>query len=182
MMDEFRANGGTIKIKKLSEELGVPVVPISAVKNEGIDELIHAAAATAAARQLPARLDFCSGAVHRCIHAVAHLVEDHAERIGVPPRFAATKLVEGDAPMMERLALSENEKDMVEHSVTEMEQELGTDREAALADMRYCFIDDLVSSREKAASTCAACGWTRCSPTNILPSPSSWSSCCSSSG
>ena len=144
MMDEFRANGGTIKIKKLSEELGVPVVPISAVKNEGIDELIHAAAATAAARQLPARLDFCSGAVHRCIHAVAHLVEDHAERIGVPPRFAATKLVEGDAPMMERLALSENEKDMVEHSVTEMEQELGTDREAALADMRYCFIDDLV--------------------------------------
>lgn len=146
MMDEFRANGGTIKIKKLSEELGVPVVPISAVKNEGIDELIHTAVVTAAERRLPARLDFCSGAVHRCIHAVAHLVEDHAERIGVPARFAATKLVEGDAPMMERLRLSDNEKDMVEHSVTEMEQELGTDREAALADMRYCFIDELVQA------------------------------------
>ncbi|MEM1484649.1 ferrous iron transport protein B [Oscillospiraceae bacterium PP1C4] len=143
MMDEVRSNGGTIKIKKLQEELGVPVVPISAAKNEGIDELIEKAIATAKARKLPSRMDFCTGAVHRAIHSIAHLVEDHAERIKVPSRFAATKLVEGDTPIMEQLCLSENEKDMVEHSVTEMEQELGTDREAALADMRYTFIDGL---------------------------------------
>ena len=141
MMDEVRANGGTIKIDKLQAELGVPVVPISASKNEGIDELIETAVLTAGAKQLPKRQDFCSGAVHRAIHAVAHLVEDHAERIGVPPRFAATKLVEGDKPMLNQLGLSDNEKDMVGHSVTEMERELGTDREAALADMRYTFID-----------------------------------------
>lgn len=143
MMDEVRANGGTIRIDKLQAELGVPVVPISASKNEGIDELIETAISTAAAKQLPKRQDFCSGAVHRAIHSVAHLVEDHAQRIGVPPRFAATKLVEGDEPMMNALGLSDNEKDMVDHSVTEMEHELGTDREAALADMRYTFIDGL---------------------------------------
>nr|WP_319487610.1 ferrous iron transport protein B [uncultured Caproiciproducens sp.] len=143
MMDEVRANGGTIIIEKLQEELGVPVVPISASKNEGIDELIETAVSTAGAKQFPKRQDFCSGAVHRAIHSVAHLVEDHAERIGVPPRFAATKLVEGDEPMLKSLGLSENEKDMVGHSVTEMERELGTDREAALADMRYTFIDGL---------------------------------------
>ncbi|HEX3039176.1 MAG TPA: ferrous iron transport protein B [Caproiciproducens sp.] len=143
MMDEVRANGGTIRIDKLQEELGVPVIPISASKNEGIDELIETAVNTAAARQLPKRQDFCSGAVHRAIHSVAHLVEDHAQRIGVPARFAATKLVEGDAPMMNALGLSDNEKDMVGHSVTEMEHELGTDREAALADMRYTFIGGL---------------------------------------
>jgi ferrous iron transport protein B len=143
MMDEVRANGGTIRIDKLQEELGVPVVPISASKNEGIDELIETAVNTAAAKQLPKRQDFCSGAVHRAIHSVAHLVEDHAQRIGVPPRFAATKLVEGDMPMMNALGLSENEKDMVDHSVTEMEHELETDREAALADMRYTFIGGL---------------------------------------
>lgn len=143
MMDEVRSNGGTIRIDKLQEELGVPVVPISASKNEGIDELIETAVNTAAARQLPKRQDFCSGAVHRAIHSVAHLVEDHAQRIGVPARFAATKLVEGDEPMLNALGLSENEKDMVGHSVTEMERELGTDREAALADMRYTFIGGL---------------------------------------
>jgi ferrous iron transport protein B len=143
MMDEVRANGGTIKIDKLQEELGVPVVPISASKNEGIDELIETAVNTAFAKQPPKRQDFCSGAVHRAIHSVAHLVEDHAERIGVPARFAATKLVEGDSPMLNALGLSENEKDMVAHSVTEMEHELGTDREAALADMRYTFIGGL---------------------------------------
>lgn len=145
MMDEVRANGGTIKIAKLQDELGVPVVPISASKNEGISELIETAIATAEAKQYPKRQDFCSGAVHRAIHAIAHLVEDHAERIQVPSRFAATKLVEGDGPMLEALKLSENEKDMVNHSVTEMENELGTDREAALADMRYNFIDKLCS-------------------------------------
>ena len=143
MMDEVRANGGTIKIDKLQEELGVPVVPISASKNEGIDELIDTAVRTARNRQYPRRQDFCSGAVHRAIHSIAHLVEDHAERIQTPPRFAATKLVEGDEPMRNALNLSENEKDMVEHTVSEMEHELDTDREAALADMRYTFIDHL---------------------------------------
>ena len=143
MMDEVRANGGTIKIDKLQEELGVPVVPISASKNEGIDELIETAVRTAQNRQYPRRQDFCSGAVHRAIHSIAHLVEDHAERIHTPPRFAATKLVEGDEPMLNALNLSDNEKDMVEHAVTEMERELDTDREAALADMRYTFIDRL---------------------------------------
>ncbi|HIX64837.1 MAG TPA: ferrous iron transport protein B [Candidatus Anaerotruncus excrementipullorum] len=143
MMDEVRANGGTIKVQTLSNELGIPVVPISAARNEGVDELVDVAIRTAEVQQRPARVDFCSGAVHRCIHAVAHLVEDHAQRIGVPPRFAATKLVEGDDPMLEKLKLSDNEKDMVEHSVTEMETELGTDREAALADMRYTFIEGL---------------------------------------
>lgn len=143
MMDEVRSNGGTIKIAKLREELGVPVIPISASKNEGIDELIDKAVDTAVNGKLPKRLDFCSGPVHRAIHAVAHLVEDHAQRIHVPPRFAATKLVEGDDPMLSKLDLSENEKDMVQHSVTEMEKELDTDREAALADMRYQFIEQL---------------------------------------
>lgn len=143
MMDEVRANGGTIKIDKLQEELGVPVVPISASKNEGIDELIETAVRTAQNHQYPRRQDFCSGAVHRAIHSIAHLVEDHAERIHTPPRFAATKLVEGDEPMLNALNLSDNEKDMVEHAVTEMERELDTDREAALADMRYTFIDRL---------------------------------------
>ncbi len=146
MMDEVRNNGGTIKIKEMEAELGIPVIPISAAKNEGIDELIEKAVTCAEQKRRPQRMDFCSGAVHRAIHAIAHLVEDHAERIQVPSRFAATKLVEGDLPMMEQLKLSENEKDMVEHSVTEMEQELDTDREAALADMRYTFIERLCAS------------------------------------
>ncbi|MEE1490924.1 MAG: ferrous iron transport protein B [Massilioclostridium sp.] len=145
MMDEVRSNGGTIKISQLEEELGVPVVPISASKNEGVDELIDRAIKTAQAKQKPKRQDFCSGAVHRAIDAVAHLIEDPAERIGVPARFAATKLVAGDQPMLDSLGLSDNEKDMVEHSVTEMERELDTDRQAALADMRYNFIDKLVA-------------------------------------
>lgn len=143
MMDEVRNNGGTIKIAEFQSEIGVPVVPISASRNEGVDELIETAIATAGSQRLPKRQDFCSGAVHRTIHSIAHLVEDHAQRIHVPPRFAATKLVEGDAPMMEALELSDNEKDMVGHDVTEMERELHTDREAALADMRYTFIDAL---------------------------------------
>ncbi len=143
MMDEVRANGGTIKVRKMAEELGVPVVPISAAKNEGIEELIETAVRTAGDRQPPRRLDFCSGAVHRAIHSVAHVVEDHAQRIGVPARFAATKLLEGDTPMCDRLGLSENEQELIEHSVAEMEHELDTDREAALADMRYSFIEKL---------------------------------------
>ena len=146
MMDEVRANGGSIKINELQQEIGVPVVPISASRNEGIEELVQITIETARAKVKPKRMDFCSGAVHRAIHAIAHLVEDHADRIAVPPRFAATKLVEGDQPIMEALKLSENEKDMVEHSVVEMETELGTDREAALADMRYQFITALCAN------------------------------------
>lgn len=146
MMDEVRANGGTIKIRQMAEELGVPVVPISASKNEGIEELVETALSVASRRQLPARQDFCSGAVHRALHALTHLVEDHAERIGVSARFAATKLLEGDAPMAKRLGINENELEMVEHSVAEMEAELDTDREAALADMRYSFIERLCAN------------------------------------
>lgn len=141
MMDEVRSNGGTIRFKKLSEELGVPVIPISASKNEGIDDLIEAVLHVATEKIQPKRLDFCEGAVHRAIHSIAHLIEDHADRASVPPRFAATKMVEGDEPMKALLKLSENELDMLEHCVTEMEQELHTDREAALADMRYSFIE-----------------------------------------
>lgn len=143
MMDEVSANGGTIKIKAFAEKLGVPCVPISASKNEGIDELIEVAFKVAKQKILPARVDFCTGAMHRCIHAVCHVIEDHAERIGVPVRFAATKLVEGDMPMQESLALSQNEIELIEHSVKEMESELHTDRESAMADMRYCFIEKL---------------------------------------
>jgi ferrous iron transport protein B len=143
MMDEVRANGGTIHIQTLSKELGVPVIPIVASKNEGIEEVVETALEVAQKKQCPTRIDFCSGAVHRAIHAVAHLVEDHAQRIHVPPRFAAVKLIEGDDPMMNSLKLSDNEKDMVGHSVTEMEREVHTDREAALADMRYTFIENL---------------------------------------
>mgnify|MGYP000912387240 CR=1 FL=1 len=145
MMDEVRANGGTIRIAEFQKEIGVPVVPISASRNEGIAELVETVLETASAKRRPKRQDFCSGAVHRTVHSLAHLVEDHAQRIHVPPRFAATKLVEGDGPMLEALRLSENEKDMVRHDVTEMERELGTDREAALADMRYSFIEALCS-------------------------------------
>lgn len=144
MMDEVRANGGTIKIAMLKEELGVPVVPISASKNEGVSELIEQAIHVTKSKRLPKRNDFCSGPVHRTLHAVAHLVEDHAERIGIPSKFVASKLVERDAPLLARLELSENEIDMIEHSVTEMETELQTDRKAAIADMRYSFIDGLV--------------------------------------
>ncbi|MEG2435009.1 MAG: ferrous iron transport protein B [Ruthenibacterium sp.] len=143
MMDEMRANGNTVDIKKLEQELGVPVVPISASKDEGIDELVEHALRAAEEKQVPKRQDFCTGAVHRCIHAIAHLTEDHAEAAGVPPRFAATKLVEGDKPMQDKMNLSENEVELLWHTITEMEKELGTDREAALADMRYAFIEKL---------------------------------------
>ena len=145
MMDEIRVNGGSINISKLSDEFGVPVVPISASKNEGIEELIEKAIGVAKNRIAPKRQDFCSGAVHRAIHSVTHMIEDHADMIKVPARFAATKLVEGDEPMLSQLNLSDNEIEMIEHSVCEMEAELDTDREAALADMRYNFIDKVVS-------------------------------------
>jgi len=146
MMDEVRQNGGSVHIRELAQALGVPVIPIAAVKRDGLDELIHAAIHVAETRRRPKRKDFCSGPVHRAIHAIAHIVEDHAERIGVPSRFAATKLVEGDEPMQHQLGISENELEMVEHSVSEMETELGTDRLAALADMRYAFIEAVCSA------------------------------------
>lgn len=145
MMDEMRANGSTVDINALEQELGVPVVPISAAKNEGIDELIEHALRVAQLHVLPRRQDFCSGAVHRCIHSIAHTIEDHAESAGIPCRFAATKLVEGDQPILKMLNLSDNEIDLIGHTVNEMETELGTDREAALADMRYAFIEELCS-------------------------------------
>ncbi|SDO04511.1 ferrous iron transport protein B [Acetanaerobacterium elongatum] len=143
MMDEVRANGSTIRTEVLAKELGIPVVPIAASKNEGVSELVKVAMSVAEAKQKPQRMDFCSGAVHRAVHAVAHMVEDHAERIHVPARFAATKLLEGDEPMLNALQLSQNEKELLQHTVDEMEHELGTDREAALADMRYSFLDKL---------------------------------------
>ncbi len=143
MMDEVRNNGGSINIAKLSEELGVPVVPISASKNEGVSELIDVVLRTAEQHILPKRLDFCQGAVHRAIHSVSHMIEDHAAAIQVPSRFAATKLLEGDELMMMTLRLSENEKELIQHTVDEMEQATGMDRNAALADMRYSFLDEL---------------------------------------
>ena len=146
MMDEVRANGGTIKVMAMQEELGVPVVPISASKNEGIGELIEVTIKTAMARQRPKRQDFCTGATHRTVHAVAHLIEDHAERIGIPPRFAATKVVEGDKPIIEALGLSEQEASSIDSSIREMEDALKTDRKAAIADMRYKFIEKLCAN------------------------------------
>ena len=146
MMDEVRQNGGSVNVSKLSQELGIPVVPITASKNEGVSELIDVVLRTAQQRQKPKRLDFCQGAVHRAIHSVSHMIEDHAAAIGVPARFAATKLLEGDEPMMAQLSLSPNERELIQHSVEEMEEECGMDRNAALADMRYTFLDDLCAA------------------------------------
>ena len=149
MMDEVRANGGTIMVNKLEELLGVPVVPISAAKNEGIDELVEHALHVARHRETPGRIDFCDaadgkdGAVHRCIHAVTHLIEDHAQRAGLPLRFSATKLVEGDQLIEQALQLDENETELLGHTIAELENETGLDREAALADMRFTFIERL---------------------------------------
>ncbi|MCL2230844.1 MAG: ferrous iron transport protein B [Treponema sp.] len=143
MMDEVQANNGSIDLNQLKEALGIPVVPIAAVKKQGLSELIEQTIETAKTRKKPERIDFCSGAVHRAIHAIAHLVEDHALRLGVPSRFASTRLVEGDDIMIKTLGLDENESEMIEHAVKEMETDLGTDREAALADMRYQFIEDV---------------------------------------
>ena len=143
MMDEVQANNGSIDILRMREILGIPVVPISAIKKQGISELITQTVATAQEMKTPERTDFCSGAVHRAIHAVTYLIEDHAVRQGIPAHFAASKLVEGDEPILKALRLTENEIDMIEHAVIEMEEELGIDREAALADMRYQFIEDV---------------------------------------
>ena len=149
MMDEVQGNGGSILINKMEAALGVPVIPISAAKNEGISELIDHAVHVAKYQEKPLRQDFCSedyrgGAVHRAIHAVMHLIEDHVDRAGVPIRFAATKLIEGDPRVMEALALDQNEKETLEHIVKQMEAEGGLDRAAAIADMRFSFINDVV--------------------------------------
>ncbi len=144
MMDEVRGNGGTIDIKTMSGLLGVPVVPISAAKNEGIAELVVSVVSAAKDKRRPPVMDFCPpGAVHRCIHAVSLLIEDHAENCGVSARFAATKLIEGDMFFAEKLGLNQNEIDTIAHSVKEMEDERGMDANAALADMRYTFIENL---------------------------------------
>lgn len=145
MMDEVRANGMSIDLQSISRELGVPVIPISANKGEGIDDLIQAATKAAKEQILPKRVDFCSGPVHRAIHAVTHMIEDHADAIRVPAHFAAVKLIEGDEPMLKKLDLSQNEIETIEHFVIEMEREVDTDREAALADMRYTFIEGVCS-------------------------------------
>lgn len=142
MMDEVRGNGGTIDIRKMSEALGIPIIPISAAKNEGISELTHAIVETARKKETPKVYDFCDpGPVHRCIHAVSHLIEDHADNAGISARFAATKLIEGDEDITSRLKLNQNELELMEHSIIEMETERGLDRNAALADMRYNFIE-----------------------------------------
>ncbi len=142
MMDEVRANGGSIDVQEMEKQLGIPVVPISAAKNEGIDELIRRAVETVRTRTLPQVMDFCGpGPVHRCIHSVMHQIEDHAQSAGLPVRFAATKLIEEDPEILGKLRLDQNEIELVEHSILQMEEEDGMDRNAALAEMRYDFIE-----------------------------------------
>ena len=142
MMDEVRANGGSIDVQEMEKQLGIPVVPISAAKNEGIDELIRRAVETVRTRTLPQVMDFCGpGPVHRCIHSVMHQIEDHAQSAGLPVRFAATKLIEEDPEILGKLRLDQNEIELVEHAILQMEEEDGMDRNAALAEMRYDFIE-----------------------------------------
>ena len=151
MMDEVRGNGGSIRINEMEAMLGIPVVPISAARNEGVDELVRHAVHVAKYQEKPGRTDFCGmndhgGAVHRCLHAIMHLIADHAETAGIPLRFAATKLVEGDPRVLEALALDQNEREMLEHIILQMETERGLDRSAAIADMRFSFIQELVDA------------------------------------
>ena len=145
MMDELSGNGGTIDINRMESLLGVPVVPISALKNEGVDELVNHAIHIARYQERPKRYDFCDesdheGAVHRCLHAITHLIKDHAERAGIPLRFAASKVIENDPLVLKRLKLEQNELEMLEHIIVQMENERGLDRNAAIADMRFNFI------------------------------------------
>ena len=144
MMDEVRNNGGTINVEKMSEALGIPVVPISAAKNEGIEELVQAAVRVAKEKRITKVIDFCKqGPVHRCIHSVCHQIEDHAEKAGLSVRFSCSKLIENDTRIVDMLQLSQNELELVEHSIIEMEAEAGMDRNAALAGMRYDFIESV---------------------------------------
>ena len=154
MMDELAANGGTVDVNAMERELGTPVVAISAAKNQGIEELIDHAVHIARYQEKPARTDFCDesdngGAVHRCIHAISHLIEDHAERAGLPRRFAATKVIEGDDAVINALDLDRNESEMMEHIILQMEQERGLDRSAAIADMRFAFIQKVTAEAVK---------------------------------
>ncbi|SHK52997.1 ferrous iron transport protein B [Hathewaya proteolytica DSM 3090] len=148
MMDEVRSNGGTIDVKLMSEALGIPVIPISASKGEGVSELVDKALQVAKNRIEPKVWDFCGeeSPVHRCIHAVMHLITDHAERLNIPPRFCATKLIEGDSDMENRLGLNQNEKELIEHCIVELENDSSFDRNEALADMRYSFIENVVET------------------------------------
>ncbi len=151
MMDEVTGNHGSIDVNKMEGMLGVPIVPISAAKNEGVDELVRHAIHIAKHQERPGRQDFCSendfgGAVHRCIHAVCHLIEDHAVAVDIPLRFAATKLIEGDELILKKLALDENEKETLDHLILQMEKERGLDRSAAIADMRFTFIEKVCES------------------------------------
>lgn len=145
MMDEVRGNGGSVHINEMEAMLGIPVVPISASKNEGIDELISHALHVAKYQERPGRTDFCGesdngGAVHRCLHDIMHLIEDHAVSAGIPVRFATAKLLEGDSDIKNALKLTRNEQEMVEHIICQMEEERGLDRAAAITDMRFAFI------------------------------------------
>lgn len=149
MMDEVRGNGGSVHINEMEGMLGIPVVPISAAKNEGIHELVSHALHVAKYQERPGRMDFCDekengGAVHRCLHGIMHLIQDHAVDAGIPMRFAATKLVEGDERILKALKLSQNEKETLEHIICQMEEERGMDASAAIADMRFSFIQKLV--------------------------------------
>ena len=148
MMDEVRSNGGTINVKKMSDALGIPVVPISAAKGEGVSELVDQALQVAKSKTLPKVWDFCSDGspVHRCIHAIVHLIEDHSSRLDLPCRFCATKLIEGGDDMADKLELDSNERDLLDHCIVEMENDTGLDRNAALAEMRYEFIEKVVES------------------------------------
>lgn len=153
MMDEVRQNGGTVMINELEQALGIPVIPISAAKNEGIDELVEHAVHVARFRERPGRMDFCDAngpdgeaSVHRCIHAVSHLIEEQAKKYSVPVRFAATKLVEGDEPILKLLHLDDAQKETIENIIVQMEEEIGKDREAALADMRFSFIEKICNA------------------------------------
>ena len=149
MMDEVNKNGGNVNVNALENVLGVPVIPISAAKNEGVEELIEHAVNVARYKELPHRLDFCDadskteGCLHRCIHSIVHLIEDHAKRANLPPRFAATKLIEGDMPIINALNLDKSEKQTCSRIISDMEKERGLDKEAALADMRFSFIERL---------------------------------------
>lgn len=147
MMDEVRGNGGTINVKMMSEKLGIPVIPISAVKNEGIADVVNSIINVSKNKILPKVTDFCHyGPVHRCIHAVTHLIADHADNCSMSARFAATKLIEGETYFQEKLGVNQNELEMIEHSVTEMERDEGLDRNAAIANMRYTFIEDVCAN------------------------------------
>jgi len=150
MMDEMRENGGAVRINTMETMLGIPVIPISAAKNEGIDELVNHALHVAKYQECPARQDFCDedssgGAVHRCLHAIMHLIEDHAKKANIPVRFAASKVAEGDQLILDSLGLGQNEKEMLEHIILQMEEERGLDRAAAIADMRFRFIEKVCS-------------------------------------